>query len=608
VTRDFAATEGAWEAAEVGAEFALGDAVRTGTDDANARVVLTGGGGLELTADTIVRFLAAAPNDPQRERVSVEMGEARVSAGEGGLAITGSFGEASLLSGGEMLVNASEGQLALEVLIGAARIESADGDIIDLGEGEEIILDIELGDVIIEEIDAGPPDTGPPDTGPPDTGVLELPEIAITFRGRVEIADEEGSWTRLARGTETVPAGSRLRMRRRGRVSATRGDETVRMTGPGTVAVGLPSGAIAKVESGRASVDASGTDVTVEVPGGSFITNGEGTGAQSSVRVASNGSATVASRRGLVTLQGRSESYGVRDGDSGIIRGDGVLDITGRAPARAHMAVTAGASATIHFPSGTVAVQVRYGENCGGGEGVVEVARGGSYRRPQMRSFGSGKANIAVSPGANRYRLRCASGGSPTGGAVAQGTLIVRRDSGRQQLPRRPSRNVVDTDGRRYTLLYQNILPIVSVRWPEAPSASRYVLHVGSETFNTTNANHTLETGQVDEGNHRVFFEAPGASPGRSPVTTLSIRYDNATTAAYIREPAPGAGVTGTVSVSGTCVRGCSVSASGQNLPLDRAHRFSGEVAVPTDLDALSIRITHPRTGIHYYLRRAGGR
>jgi hypothetical protein len=184
----------------------------------------------------------------------------------------------------------------------------------------------------------------------------------------------------------------------------------------------------------------------------------------------------------------------------------------------------------------------------------------------------------------------------------------VRRDSGRQRLPRRPSRNVVDTDGRRYTLLYQNILPIVAVRWRDAPSAGRFVLHVGDDTYNASSANHTLESGQVSEGTHRVFFEAPGASPSRSPVTTLNIRYDNATTAAYIRAPDPGSAVSGTVTVSGTCVRGCTVSASGQNLPLDSAHRFSGEVTVPTDLDALAIRITHPRTGIHYYLRRAGGR
>jgi hypothetical protein len=225
-----------------------------------------------------------------------------------------------------------------------------------------------------------------------------------------------------------------------------------------------------------------------------------------------------------------------------------------------------------------------------------------------MRSFGTGNANVGLSPGANRYRLRCASGGSETGGTVAQGTLIVRRDSGGQQLPRRPSRNVVDTDGRRYTLLYQNILPIVTVRWPNAPSGSSYTLHVGSDTFTANSPSHILESGQVGEGTHRVFFEAAGATPERSQVTTLSIRYDNATTAAYIRQPDPGANVSGTVTVSGTCVAGCTVSASGQDLPLDTAHRFSGEVSVPTDLDALAIRITHPRTGIHYYLRRAGGR
>jgi hypothetical protein len=181
----------------------------------------------------------------------------------------------------------------------------------------------------------------------------------------------------------------------------------------------------------------------------------------------------------------------------------------------------------------------------------------------------------------------------------------VRRDSGRQALPRRPSRNFVDADGRRYTLLYQNILPIVTFRWPNAPSASSYTLHVGDQTYTATSPSHTLESGDVPEGTHRISFEAGGQ---RSQVTTLRIGYDNATTAAFIREPEPGAALSGTAHVSGTCITGCSVSAGGVDLPLDGAQRFSGDVPVPTDLDALAIRITHPRSGVHYYLRRTGGR
>ncbi|MBW2463349.1 MAG: hypothetical protein JRH11_16990 [Deltaproteobacteria bacterium] len=608
VTRDFAGKEDQWEAAEVGTTFAVGDAVRTAPEGSEARVVLTSGGGLELAPGTIVRFLAAAPNDEQGERVNVEMGEARVSAGQSGLVIAGSFGEAQLLGGGEMRISAADGTVMFEVLMGGARLEPADGDFVELGAGEELVLDVEFGSIIIDEADADPPDTGPADTG---ASVVVDPgaEVAITMlRGRVEIADAEGAWSRIPRGTTAVPAGSRVRLRRRARLSAAWGGGTVGATGPAEMILGPAGGAVASIQSGRATASAGAEDSVIEVPGGSFVSKGGATGAQATVRIAPNGSATVASRAGLVTLRGRTENYGVHEGGHGVIRANGSLDVSGRPPARAHMAITAGASAILHDPGGTVNVQVRFGDFCGGGEGVIEVASGRSYQQPFMRSFGTGKANISARPGATRYRLRCASGGTPTGDAVAQGTLTVRRDSGQAQLPRRPARNVVDTDGRRYSIHYQNILPIVTVRWRGAPSTRRFVLHVGERTFATSTANHALESGQVPEGTHQVFYEAPGGRPGRSPVTTLNVRYDNATTAAYIREPAAGSSVSGSVRVSGTCVAGCTVSVGGQNLPLGGAHRFSGQATVPAGLDALAIRVSHPRSGVHYYLRRTGSR
>jgi hypothetical protein len=230
-----------------------------------------------------------------------------------------------------------------------------------------------------------------------------------------------------------------------------------------------------------------------------------------------------------------------------------------------------------------------------------------------MRSFGSGAANIAVTPGSNRYRVRCSSGGTPEATTAASGTLSVRRDTGRQRLPRRPPRNVVDTDGRRYTLLYQNLLPIVTVRWPGAPSSGSYVLNLqpASGAATTRRAGQptvTLESGSVPEGTHRVWFEAPGASPPRSPPTTLSVRFDNAAPSAFLREPAPGAAIRGSVRVSGVAVEGSSVSVGGVELPLDRQFRFAGTVTASEGLDALAIKIVHPRSGVHYYLRRVSGR
>ena len=230
------------------------------------------------------------------------------------------------------------------------------------------------------------------------------------------------------------------------------------MTGPGELVAAPPSGALASLDSGRATLSADETDLTVEVPGGSLTARAGGNGTSTGVRMAS-GNAAVAVRRGSTTLHGRADSYVLRDGENGTLRADGIIDVTGRAPARAHIAITAGAGGTIHDVVGSVAVQIRFAEACPG-EGVVEVARGSSFRTPTARSFGTGAANVLLSPGSHRYRVRCSSEGSPAAAVAAQGTLSVRRDSGRQPLPRHPSRNYVDCDGRRYTILYQNILPI----------------------------------------------------------------------------------------------------------------------------------------------------
>jgi len=169
-------------------------------------------------------------------------------------------------------------------------------------------------------------------------------------------------------------------------------------------------------------------------------------------------------------------------------------------------------------------------------------------------------------------------------------------------------RNVVDADGRTYDVLYQNTLPILTVRWREAGQGA-HQLHVVSggrdRSFPAPGGRVELGSGELGEGTHRVSFVAPGAGVRRSPETTVRIRFDNAAPAASLREPAPSAPLSGaSVRVSGSVLPGFSVRAHGVELPIDAQQRFEGDVPLPADVDALAVRLSHPRHGVHYYLRR----
>jgi hypothetical protein len=214
-------------------------------------------------------------------------------------------------------------------------------------------------------------------------------------------------------------------------------------------------------------------------------------------------------------------------------------------------------------------------------------------------------------PGYYAYRLLC--DGKPR----ARGSLTIRGDTGLATLPRRPPRNRLDADGRRYTVLFQNLLPSFSLSWPHAPRATAYVLHIESgghaRTLDARRPALELRSGQVPEGEHTFWWST--AADRRSARTTLIVRFDNAAVAAEIQSPRPrktgiaAAGPGPTIDVAGTTLPGSRVTVDERNLPIDGQGRFRAEVALPpADLRALAIRIEHRRSGVHYYLRRIAGR
>lgn len=261
-------------------------------------------------------------------------------------------------------------------------------------------------------------------------------------------------------------------------------------------------------------------------------------------------------------------------------------------PARAHIALSAGDTATLHDVAPPTAVRLDLPAGCAG-QSTVTLSSAGRGVRFQ----GTGAILVSVPAGRFRTTYRCGSGEAPAG------TITVRRDDGSLRLESVPPRNVFDADGRHYDVLYQNALPIVTFRW-NAAGAGPYQVEVvtGGRTrmLSADGRSHTLDSGALRDGEHRLTYVAGGR---RSPTTSVRVRFDNAAPTAHIREPR-GPVARGTVHVSGQAIEGATVSVGGTPLALDGDNRFEGDAAPPADLDALAIRFAHPRSGVHYYLRR----
>lgn len=219
-------------------------------------------------------------------------------------------------------------------------------------------------------------------------------------------------------------------------------------------------------------------------------------------------------------------------------------------------------------------------------------------------TFGNGRVSGLFGAGLRRYRLRCEGDAS----AFAEGSMTVLADAGTRRLAAVAPSNRIDTDGRRYTILYQSVLPRLSVRWPNPPAGSGFTLVVTSAAkaprrFSAATPSYALPAGVLGEGTHELWFEL-GSERSRS--TTVVIQFDNAAPTASISAPAEAGFAPGTrVDVLGTALPGWSVDVGSQVLPQDAQQRFAGQVVAPADGTALAIRFSHPLRGVHYYLRRS---
>jgi hypothetical protein len=277
--------------------------------------------------------------------------------------------------------------------------------------------------------------------------------------------------------------------------------------------------------------------------------------------------------------------------------------------------LTAGETATVHSEVRTAAT-VRFRLPVGCATPTLRGLPRGASRGLAARSDGDPQSLLArLAPGYFAYQLICA------GKLRTRGTLTIRGDTGLATLPRTPPHNRLDADGRRYTVLFQNLLPTFALSWPHPPAAAGYLLHIQARghtrTLPAPGPTLELRSGALPEGAH-TWWWTTGDDSRRSPTTTLVVRFDNAAIAAEIQSPRPqqaGLAPAGmdhplpTIEVAGTTLPGSRVTVDERSLPLDAQGRFRADVTWPAaDTRALAIRIEHRHSGVHYYLRRLAGR
>jgi hypothetical protein len=320
------------------------------------------------------------------------------------------------------------------------------------------------------------------------------------------------------------------------------------------------------------------------------------------------GTAHVVSNTGQLDLRGRAGAAVLSPGQSGILDAAGVAVTDVKAPSAADVTVPGGESPVVHSPRGAAAVRIRFDGACAG-DALVDVGSG----RATRTMFVGGALSAVVVPlavGVHHYRVRCVDAGVP-GEAKQTGTIQILRDGGVAALPRSAPHDFIDADGRKYSVLYQNVLPQITVRWPRAtdqPCSLHLARASGKvDVIRAPSGTAALPAGAVEEGSYRLWFENDADSATRSPDTTLKIAFDNAAPAAEVLQPVDGQPAADTVHVAGIAIEGAQVSVDGVAVQMDPEFRFRGDVPAPPGDRSIAIRIAHPLRGVHYYLRTLGG-
>jgi hypothetical protein len=607
----------AWSSAGAGATFVVGDAVRTGAA-ASAKVELLSGGGLKLGENTLVRFLAQGAG-PGSRSVGVETGEAEVETGSDSLAIETPFGAARLEPGSRVRVAASTDDSRFEVVVGRAEIERDGGEATKLEASQRFV--VTAGRAVVESLEPRePPEAGvgvaaaSPADASAEAGASLAVEADVRGSGVRSAAPGKGPLVPLGEGHVEMAEGSRIVVPEGATVAVTRGGERAVVVGQADVVVGRAGGPLLENRGGRVIVSSPTPGTRIDVPGGSIVLAAAGAGSRQAQVTVDRQAAQVIAEAGRVDLQGHLSTASLGAGQSGTLDRKGVAQVEASAPTAADVTLPSGESCVIHSPRGSAAVRIRLDGVCPG-DALLEVVSGGARRTVFVRGDGPGAAVVSLGPGAHGDRVRCVDADGRPGEARPGGTIQVLRDSGVQMVPRTAPRNVVDADGRHYSVLYQNLLPLITARWPRAPVDRATSLHLepskgAGQVLHAAAGSPSASPAALAEGEYRFWFEVDGDAATRSPETTLRIAFDNAAPAAQVQLPVEGQTAGDVVHVAGIAIEGASVSVGGVPIPLDAAYRFTADVpARPGDPKdrSVAVRIAHPTHGVHYYLRTLGG-
>jgi hypothetical protein len=269
-------------------------------------------------------------------------------------------------------------------------------------------------------------------------------------------------------------------------------------------------------------------------------------------------------------------------------------------PTSFDVSLPTGESAIIHGRQTPVVIRLELQPPCPAG-GSVTLGEGG--RPGRQRAEGRDQALFTLGSGSWSYRYQCERQ------ELRRGTLTVRRDAGTERLPRVAPTNFIDADGRRYTVLYQSRLPSLTFGWPDAPPAPGYTLHVESKgrtrRYPVNAARLRLASGALSEGTYQWWFEAAAGKSSRR--TTVTVRFDNAAVTAQVDTPRDGVRVTpgDEIEVAGVAIEGSTVAVGAAPLEVDEQGRFRGKARPPAANErSIAIRLAHPKSGVHYYVRR----
>jgi hypothetical protein len=580
-----------WTAAAKGDKFKAGDQLRT--DEAGVARLLIGGQKLRMGNDTLLQFGG---------KNIVFFGEIEVDKGLAELGID--FGDAEITTTGTIRIVRRDDQLQFEVLVGDATITQL-GDVTILEAGDELGFD--FGDGVMQKLDPPTIDAGVPDAAiEPDAAPPTAPGVSATVSGNgVRIRDADGGkWAKLKPGEQTLASKSDVEIKRRSKVLFARAGDRVTVPGAGLAYVDAADSSFVTLKKGRADAHAEAARVKVAVPAGSVeLHSDEDVATNLSLEVTQQGT-LVEMKTGKATLRAgdRVETIGI--GESARLH-KGQIEVIDRAPKFSHITLGEVASATLHVVKSPVNVRINFKDKCA--RAVVEVARGRSFGRPAQRRAGKGSAILVLTSGSHRYQVRCYVGDTLSKKPAFAGRLGVKRDSGSRPLPRGAPKNTIDADGRRYTVLFQNRLPAMTIRWRGAPKSDRYTIKVSggkgkAREVKSSTPEHTYKPGIFTEGTYEYWFVANGKESKRSK---LNLSFDNAAATGYLSSPKPNEKLSGSRAVvKGAAVLGWTVSVGGQTLALDKQYRF--DESVPVAPDGLAVRFSHPKYGTHYYIRGRG--